>query len=64
MTFYLRRQMKMYLQATESNKQKTNKKRNLFFVGIFKVNEEKSSIRIRIRIRTKISRIRNTAIQM
>jgi hypothetical protein len=52
---------------TESNKQKILEK-NVFFVGILEVTAEKSRIRIRksslriqgYRIRTKISRIRNT----
>ncbi len=34
---------------------------NLFFVDVFEVNEENS--RIRIRIRTKMSWIRNTALK-
>ncbi len=44
-----------------SNKQKNLKEKNLIFVGILKTTEEKSSIRIPIQIRLKMSRIRNTA---
>ncbi len=52
--------MKMYQQATESIKQKSKLEKKPIFYGIYKDNEEKS----RIRIRTKMSRIRNTALQM
>ncbi len=51
MTFYLRRMMEMYLTKLIS-------KAKIRFFGILKVTDEKS--RIRIRIRTKLSRIRNT----
>jgi hypothetical protein len=47
----------MYLQKVISRK---NFVKNLFFAGILKVNDEKSRIRIRIRIHPKMSWIRNT----
>ncbi len=37
--------------------------KKLFFVGVLKVNDENRRIRIRIRIHTKMSWIRNTAQQ-
>ncbi len=43
--------MLMYLQKAKSFE------KNLYFVGILSATEEKSSVRIRIRIRTKMSRV-------
>jgi hypothetical protein len=49
--------MLVYLQKAKSFD------KNLFFVGILSATEEKSSVRIQIRIRTKMSRIQ-TLFQM
>ncbi len=52
MTFYLWRMMQMYLQKVMSKKLEENN-----FVDVFRITDEKS----RIRIRTIMSRIQNTA---
>ncbi len=52
MTFYLRRMMYMCFQEVPN--QKKTEKKIYFFVGILKVTDDK------IRIRTKMSRVRNT----
>jgi hypothetical protein len=53
----------MYLQKVISSKTFL---KNYFFVGVLKVNDENSRIRIQIRIRihTKISWIRNTSLKL
>ncbi len=45
---------------SKSNKQNKLWKKNLIFVGILSTTDEKSWIRTRIRIHTKMSRIPNT----
>jgi hypothetical protein len=49
----------MYLQKVIN---KTTVFKNLFFVGILPATDEKSRIRIQIRIRSKMSRTPNTAL--
>jgi hypothetical protein len=51
----------MYLQKVKSRKTLL---KNQFFVGFLKVNDENSRTRIRIRIHTKMSWIRNTGLGM
>jgi hypothetical protein len=50
----------MYLQKVKSRKTLLKK---LVFVDILKANDENSKIRIRIRIHTKMSWIRNTGLR-
>jgi hypothetical protein len=53
MTFY---HLKNYANVPSKNNKQKTKKKNIFCVGILKVTDEKS----RIRIGTKMSRIHNT----
>ncbi len=55
MTFILEN----YVYVSSKSIEQKNLENNLF-VGVLKVNDENSSIWSRIRIRTKMSRIRNT----